>query len=86
MQDIISAFLESGLDRYNLCLEGQDFNVIIDFKRAKKEADDLEELAGGAIEQINKKKYFATLPKTVPLYKVRVGYSRTECFVKTELH
>ena len=76
---------ESGFGRYDLCLEGPDFNVIIDFKRAKKETDDLEELAGGAIEQINKRKYFATFPKTMPLYKVGVGCFRAECFVKTEL-
>ena len=67
-------------------LEGRDFNVIIAFMRGSKETDDLEELAGEAIEQINNRKYYADFPKNVPLYKVGVGCYKTECFVTTELH
>ncbi|MCL2126460.1 MAG: ATP-binding protein [Oscillospiraceae bacterium] len=77
---------ESGYGRYDLWLEGPDFNVIIEFKKARSETDDLEKLADKAIDQINSRKYYAKFPKTVPLYKVGVGCYRTECFVTTVLH
>ena len=77
---------ERGLGRYDLWLEGSDFNVIIEFKRAKKESEDLEELAEQAINQINNRKYYASFPETVPLYKVGVGCFMTKCSIKTMLH
>ena len=77
---------ERGYGRYDLWLEGPDFNVIIEFKKARKETDDLEKLAGEAIYQINSRKYYASFPNNVPLYKVGVGRYRSECFVTTVLH
>ena len=58
----------------------------LEFKRAKKETDDLEALAAAAIGQIDKRKYYAKFPKTVPLYKVGVGCFKTECRVMTAVH
>ena len=77
---------ERGYGRYDIWLEGPDFNVIIEFKRARKEADSLEELASQAIGQIDSRKYFASFPEGVPLYKVGVGCFKTECSVMTVLH
>ena len=77
---------ERGYGRYDLWLEGPDFNVIIEFKRAKKETDDLEKLALEAIGQIDKRKYYAKFPGDMPLYKVGVGCYKTECHVMTILH
>ena len=77
---------ESGYGRYDLWLEGPDFNVIIEFKRAMKETDDLEDLANAAISQISNRKYYANFPANVPLYKVGVGCYKSECFVMTAPH
>ena len=77
---------ERGYGRYDLWLEGPDFNVIIEFKKARKETEDLDELAVKAIEQIDKRKYYAKFPDTMPLYKVGVGCYKTECSVVTVLH
>ena len=77
---------ERGYGRYYLWLEGPDFNVIIEFKRGRKDSENLEVLAGQAIGQIDKRKYYANFPETVPLYKVGVGCYKTECFVKTVVH
>ena len=77
---------ERGFGRYDLWLEGPDYNVIIEFKKAKKKSECLEKLAGEAIAQIDNRKYYAKFPETVPLYKVGVGCYKTECFVKTLRH
>ena len=77
---------ERGYGRYDLWLEGEDFNVIIEFKKARKETEDLETLANAAITQINKKKYYAKFPVNKPLYKVGVGCFKSECVVETVLH
>ena len=77
---------ERGYGRYDLWLEGPDFNVIIEFKKARKDTEDLEELAGKAIEQIDKRKYYSKFPKAVPLYKVGIGCYKTQCHVTTVLH
>ena len=81
-----SSSRESGFGRYDLWLEGPGFNVIIEFKRARKDAESLEELAGLVIDQIDKRKYYAKFPDGIPLYKVGVGCFKSECFVKTVLH
>ena len=77
---------ERGYGRYDLWLEGSDFNVIIEFKKARKDTDDLEELASAAIEQINKRKYYAKFPVNKPLYKVGVGCYGAACAVATMVH
>ena len=77
---------ERGYGRYDLWLEGPDFNVIIEFKRGTKPTEDLEALACNAVEQIDQRKYYTQFPKNVPLYKVGVGCYKSECFVTTALH
>ena len=77
---------ESGQGRYDLWLEGPDFNVIIEFKKTNKETDDLEALANAAIGQIDSRKYYANFPANVPLYKVGVGCYKAECCVITVPH
>jgi hypothetical protein len=77
---------ESGLGRYDIRLESADFNVIIEFKKAKKESDKLEDLASQAIKQIDDRKYYAKFPNNIPLYKIGVACYKTECIVTTVLN
>ena len=77
---------ERGYGRYDLWLEGPEFNVIIEFKKARKDTEDLEDLATAAIAQIDKRKYYAKFPDSKPLYKVGVGCYKSECAVETVLH
>ena len=76
---------ESGSGRYDLLIEGDVFNAVLEFKRAAK-AEDLEQKAEEALKQIDKQKYYAGIKNSKPIYKAGISCYKTECFVKTVLH
>ncbi|MCL1816150.1 MAG: ATP-binding protein [Clostridiales bacterium] len=76
---------ESGLGRYDLLIEGDDFSVIIELKKATSK-NKLEQLASKALAQIDTNEYVGSLCSEKPLYKVGVSCYKTSCYVKTSLH
>ena len=50
--------------RFGLWLEGQGYNVIIEFKKARKQTDILEEMTDFVLAKIDRKEYYATFPET----------------------
>ena len=76
---------ESGFGRYDLLIEGNTFNAVLEFKKAADE-NELEKKAEEALQQIDKKKYYAGIKNSKPIYKVGIACYKTVCMVKTVLH
>jgi len=76
---------ESGFGRYDLMIEGNMFNAVLEFKKAGSESE-LEKKAEEALLQIDKKKYYAGVKNSKPVYKVGISCYKTVCMVKTVLH
>jgi hypothetical protein len=76
---------EGGLGRYDLLIEGEDFRMIIELKKAE-EKDELEQLAKKALAQIDIKEYYGSIQGDLPLFKVGVSCYKTKCYVETVLH
>ena len=76
---------ESGFGRYDLLIEGDTFNAVLEFKRADN-SDELSKKADEALLQIDKRKYYAGITNGNPIYKIGVACYKTECTVKTILH
>jgi hypothetical protein len=76
---------ESGSGRYDLLIEGDVFNAVLEFKRAGK-PEDLEQKANEALKQIDKQKYYSAIENSKPIYKVGIACYKKECAVKTVLH
>jgi hypothetical protein len=76
---------ESGFGRYDLLIEGNAFNAVLEFKKAADESE-LGKKAEEALRQIDKKKYYAGIKNSKPIFKVGIACYRTVCMVKTILH
>jgi len=76
---------ESGFGRYDLLIAGDTFNAVLEFKRAGS-ANELMQKADEALRQIEKRKYYAGIANSNPIYKVGISCYKTECMVKTILH
>ncbi|MCL1792798.1 MAG: ATP-binding protein [Oscillospiraceae bacterium] len=76
---------ESGFGRYDLLIEGNAFNAVLEFKKAADESE-LGKKAEEALRQIDKKKYYAGIKNSKPIYKVGIACYKTVCMVKTILH
>jgi len=76
---------ESGFGRYDLLVEGNTFNAVLEFKKAADESE-LGKKAEEALQQIDKKKYYAGIKNSKPIYKVGIACYKTVCMVKTVLH
>jgi len=76
---------ESGFGRYDLLIEGNTFNAVLEFKKAADESE-LEKKAEEALQQIDKKKYYTGIKNSKPIYKVGIACYKTVCMVKTVLH
>jgi len=76
---------ESGFGRYDLLIEGDTFNAVLEFKKST-DVNELEKKAGEALKQIDKQKYYAVIKNSKPIYKIGVACCKTECMVKTVLH
>ena len=76
---------ESGYGRYDLLIEGDTFNAVLEFKKASN-ADELAPKAEEALKQIDRQKYYAGVANGKPVYKVGVACYKTGCMVKTVLH
>ena len=76
---------ESGFERYDLSIEGDKFNAVLEFKKSA-DANGLEKKAEEALKQIDKQKYYTVITNSKPVYKIGVACYKTECMVKTVLH
>jgi hypothetical protein len=76
---------ESGFGRYDLLIEGDMFNAVLEFKRAGNSIE-LEQKASEALRQIDRQKYYAGIANGNPIYKIGIACYKTECMVKTVLH
>ena len=76
---------ESGFGRYDLLIEGDTFNAVLEFKKADN-INELEKKADEALNQIDKQKYYTVIKNNKPVYKIGVACFKTECMVKTVLH
>jgi hypothetical protein len=76
---------ESGFGRYDLLIEDNNFNAILEFKKAGK-PNELEKKAAEALQQIDKNKYYTRIANNKPIYKIGISCYKTECMVKTVLH
>ena len=76
---------ESGNGRYDILIESNDFNVIVEFKSGKC-LNDLEALALNTLNQIDNKKYYEGSDKSKELYKVGIACYMRETVVKTIKH
>ena len=76
---------ESGFGRYDLLIEGDVFNAVLEFKRANN-PDDLELKSNEALKQIDKQKYYVRIENSKPIYKIGISCYKTECMVKSVLH
>jgi hypothetical protein len=76
---------ESGFGRYDLLIEGDTFNAVLEFKKSAN-IDDLEKKAEQALKQIDKQKYYSVISNSKPVYKIGIACYKTECMVKTVLH
>ena len=76
---------ESGFGRYDLLIEGDTFNAVLEFKRAGSSSE-LEQKASEALRQIDRQKYYAGIANGNPIYKIGIACYKTECMVKTVLH
>jgi hypothetical protein len=74
--------LESGYGRYDLLIEANNFNAIIEFKRAGMESD-LIQRAHDALKQIDDNKYYSKISNNLPVYKIGISCYKKKCFVKT---
>ena len=75
---------ESGFGRYDLLIEGDTFNAVLEFKKSDN-INELEKKADEALNQIDKQKYYAVIKNSKPVYKIGVACFKTECTVKTVL-
>lgn len=73
---------ESGFGRYDLLIEGDTFNAVLEFKRAASPIE-LEKKANEALQQIDRQKYYAGIANGNPIYKIGIACYKTECVVKT---
>jgi len=76
---------ESGFGRYDLLIEGDTFNAVLEFKKASN-VKNLASKAEEALQQIDKQKYYAGIKNNRPVYKIGIACYKTECMVKTVLH
>jgi len=76
---------ESGFGRYDLLIEGETFNAVLEFKKSAG-INELEKKAKEALKQIDKQKYYAGITNSKPIYKIGIACYKTECIVKTVLH
>jgi len=76
---------ESGFGRYDLLIEGDIFNAVMEFKKSA-DIKGLEKKAAEALKQIDDQKYYAVIRNNKPIYKIGVACYKTECAVKTVLH
>ena len=76
---------ESGFGRYDLLIEGDAFNAVLEFKRAGS-SNELEQKSEEALRQIDKQKYYSRITNNKPIYKIGIACYKTECMVKTVLH
>ena len=76
---------ESGFGRYDLLIEGDIFNAVLEFKKSAN-IKGLEKKAEEALKQIDKQKYYTVIKNSKPIYKIGIACYKTECIVKTVLH
>jgi len=76
---------ESGFGRYDLLIEGDTFNAVLEFKKSDN-ITELEKKADEALNQIDKQKYYIVIKNDKPIYKIGVACFKSECMVKTVLH
>ena len=76
---------ESGFGRYDLLIEGDTFNAVLEFKKSA-DISELEKKSNEALKQIDKQKYYAGIKNSKPVYKIGIACYKTECMVKTALH
>jgi Protein of unknown function (DUF1703)./Predicted AAA-ATPase. len=76
---------ESGFGRYDLLIEGDIFNAVLEFKKSAN-IKGLEKKAEEALKQIDRQKYYTVIKNNKPIYKIGISCYKTECMVKTMLH
>lgn len=76
---------ESGFGRYDLLIEGDTFNAVLEFKKSVN-INGLKKKAEEALKQIDKQKYYTAIKNSKPIYKIGIACYKTECMVKTVLH
>jgi hypothetical protein len=76
---------ESGFGRYDLLIEGDNFNAVLEFKKSDN-INELEKKTDEAVKQIDRQKYYAAIKNNKPIYKIGIACYKTECIVKTVLH
>ena len=76
---------ESGFGRYDLLIEGDIFNALLEFKKSV-DVKGLEKKSEEALKQIDKQQYYTVIKNNNPIYKIGISCYKTECMVKTVIH
>jgi hypothetical protein len=83
---------EAGLGRFDILIEAQSFNAVIEFKKFETNSKTtsksmLENKAIEALNQIDDKEYWNDIKDSpLPLYKIGIACRGKKCLVKTVIH